>query len=215
MIDNNWGSAASSYHAGEIDFSQFESRTRRERERWIDGARRKLSPIPVWHAKEDSDQDFLLDLYLRGRTFDPARASAGGYFRHGIHNVGKRIQKARGVEQHRRTGAPRFEKTFTALGLDDAPEVESSSENAERSALRSEYYEILRALCETEEQLAAVCALQAGGGSLAGATARLYEDPDLRRRLRLPTRRRAASLIDRTVSELIAAYGKKEEEAQR
>lgn len=215
-MNTNWGCAAAAYHEGEIDFAEFAGRTERQRKRWVGRLRERLQPIPVWHSQEDSDQDFLTTLFVRGQRYDPAFSKPGGYFHFGLKSVSKVVQKARGVEQHRRTGSPMFERTFSAAGFAGPPEVPDPSKESdvERAILRKQYYEILRGLCLTTKQLAVVCALQAGGGSLAGATAHLYSDLDLRRDLRLLSEEHATSTVNRVVRELIATYGKKEEGAQ-
>jgi len=212
MLKNKWGEATAAYHAGAIDFAQFERTTRADRKKWVGSARWRLRPIPVWHAKEDSEQDFLLTLFLKRSTFDPERSTAGGYFRHGIYDVGKKIQKARGVEQHRRSGPAMFERTFASLAIESHVDLSPATDaTGEKAAIRSEYYEILRALCDTGEQLAVVCALQACGGTLAGATGHLFGDRHLRRRFGISSLRQATEMVDRVVDELVAAYGKKDE----
>lgn len=162
-----------------------------------------MLPMPIWLGAEDSEQDFWVVWCESARhrdvsKFSPTMAS---------HEVGKRIQKARGVEQHRRTGSARFDLAFASLGLSEAPDA-PDDRSPEAAAVRAQYYEILRGLCDSEEQLAVISALEAGGGSLAGATALLTSDPT-----RSLCEKTAVRMIDRAVAELIEAYGK-EEEAQ-
>jgi hypothetical protein len=211
-MNGNWSDASAAHHEGAIDFAEFARRTERERRGWVGKLRRQLEPIPVWHGAEDSAQDFLVDLFVRTKTFEPSCSSAGGYFHFAVKAVGKRIQKARGVEQHRRMGSPRFERVVSAVYPEDPPEVPDSAADLERAFLRKQYYEILCGLCDTPKQLAVVCALRACGGSLAGATAHIYADPDVRRDLRLGSEREATATINRVVDELIAAYGDEDED---
>lgn len=208
-MSENWGAATTAYHEGRINFGEFAARTAKERQNWVGNIRRRLSPIPVWHAPEDSEQDFLLDTFIRAKKFDPARSTSGGFFRFGVRDtVGKRIQDARGVEKHRRRSEPRYEITNAQLG--GVVDATDDSKNAEQEVLRSEYYEILRGLCDTPKQLAIICALQATGGSLAGATTHLYSDPTFRITHRISSEREVTLAIDHVVDELISAYGKEE-----
>jgi len=214
MGGTTWCEATDSYSEGRIDFAEFAERTRAERARWVGSVRRKLSPIPAWLGQEDSEQDFLVELFLRAKNFDPSLSDSGPYFRFGIHNVGKRVQKARGVEQHRRKSAARFELPTSLFEVDPGDDAVDGRRDPESAVARAQYYEVLRGLCETKAQLAVVRALEAGGGSLAGATARLYSDRDLRVDLRLDSEKRAVAVIVRVVDELIATYGLPEEEAR-
>jgi len=207
MTTNGFAQAAEALHQGEIDFESFAKSTVETRRAWVARVRRKLEPIPVWYSEEDSEQDYLLTLYERMARFDPEMSKAGDYCHFGLKMVVREIQSARGVEKHRRKGPARFERTFTALGIESLPE-ESSDRDPESESIRAEYYAILKGLCETRSQLAAVCALESSGGNLRAAAAHLYSDHDLRLACRLDSEKEARRAITRAVKDLAATYGK-------
>jgi hypothetical protein len=216
-MDEKFEEASRALVAGEIGFTQFAKTTHGTRQRWVRGMRRKLGPIPAWHADEDSEQDFLLAIYENREV--PDGYPPGTYFRLGMRKVDKKIQKARGVEQHRRVGKAVFELPFSSLirANDLGEELEPAwlalpvPETQERDIARTEYYAVLKQLCTTQMQRAAVLAMEETNGSLSAAAAYMFADTGSCLVCRLDSEEHAARIILRVVDELIETYGEEKE----
>jgi len=209
-----WGVVSAEYADGRIDFAEFARRTERDRSGFVNRIHRQLDPIPSWHGAEDTSQDFLLEVWLGEKKYDPAKSRAGKYFRWHVKGAMKRVQKARGVEQHRRSGQPRFERPMamteseTSLLIDGAPD-------AEWMTARTQYYSILMQLCTTQRQRVVIAALEMRGGDLDAASVAIVQaERSIRRRLGVRTCSDARRLVKRVVDELIEAYGQEETEAR-
>lgn len=219
-MDQKFEESARAYAAGEIQFHEFAQATQRQRARWVKSMRRKLWPIPAWHAQADSEQDFLLAIWQQREV--PEGYTPGMYFRLGLRQTDKKVQKARGVEQHRRMGKARYERVFSSFARvdDDGQEQERVfdvpvEETQEREAARAEYYAILIQLCTTSMQRAAVRALELTGGGLAAAAAYMFTDKDSCLVCKLDSEEHAARIITRVVDELVQMYGNEQQEEAR
>jgi len=218
-VDQKFEDAACAYAAGKIGFEQFAAQTQKTRSQWVGSMRRKLNPIPTWHAQEDSEQDFLLAIWQQRDV--PEGYAPGTYFRLGLRRTDKKVQKARGVEQHRRRGKPQYERVFSSFSTDGAEDQEHPAfsvpveETQEREAARTEYYEILHQLCETRMQRAAITALENTGGGLSAAAAYLFADRESCLVCKLDSEEHAARIILRVVDELVKMYGNEETKEAR
>ncbi len=205
---NSFDIAAQSYTEGSIDFSTFVKSTSAGRAAMTSHLLRKMSPVPTWYGIEDAEQDYLMAIHHAATQYDNTKMKAGAYLRVSLTVVKKHIHRAKGVDSHTRKGPPQFERTFSSLGLETAPERGSDyfdySENKRR-----EYYSVLNALCTNDIELAVLYVLERCEGDLESAASELYNEPRRRDICRVRSELSAKLLINRVVNDLIAKYGKK------
>lgn len=204
-----YGEAAREVCAGRMAFAEFAKRTDRRWSCWAGRLMRQWGSLPAWLGEEDLHQELLTEVWRSTKRYDKRRSiDAGAYVQFAAtKSVAKIVHRARGVEQHRRHGPSRHE-----LAFGDLSEVDRVSEqlSADEALVRLEQYKILRALCETRDQLAVITALEVSGGTLEAAAAYLYADADARFVCELVSEEHAASTINRVVVELVKDYGMEE-----
>lgn len=211
QINRQFVEAAEKYTVGDIDFDTFVAMTDKTRRAWVRKLRARLSPIPAWLTEDDTAQDYLVVLYERSLKYQSEKSSPANYMHFGLKNVTRTIQSARGVEQHRRKGPPKFEIVYGLSPRGDwGDSLDASVPGPESEIIRRDYYRILKGLCKTKAQLAVVCALEKTGGSLQDAANELYVDPKTREIWSLNSEKEARLVVHNTVNNFITKHsGKK------
>jgi hypothetical protein len=204
--------AACALHAGEIDFSEFVSKTGARWRWWAKRLTRRETP--AWLAPEDVEQELLLAAWLAARKYDPARGpSAAAYLEWTASKVAtKRVYKALGCKLHREPGAPQFERAMGCGGVADASEeILDQAMDQQRCLERGQAYEMLLALCRTRVQRLVVEALRAAGGEEDAAAVYLYARYEARLACRLLSEEHARTTVRKVVTQLCDEYGLEEE----
>lgn len=212
-----YADAVREYYAGRMEFGEFAKHTAPRWGFWARKLSKAWGRLPCWLAQEDLEQELLIEAWRHSKTYDPKKAEAGSYAQFSAAKaVSKKIHKARGVEQHRRSGPSRFELTFSSLGDGESfPVFDAQDSSPQDGGLeRAQCYAVLMDLCATSpKQRAVVRALERTQGSLHGAALYLYADLDARLACRLVNEEHAVSVINRVVSRLVEDFGTAEESA--
>lgn len=209
MRQAEMGAAALEVLAGNIDFAGFARITRARWEWWASRLSTRYR-LPSWYGRDDVRQDLLIWAWEAIGKYDRERSpNIGRYVEFSAtKRTAKRISKAQGVEQHRRSGAVNVERPSSDAMPDVAMDLALEAEGE-----RDRRYEVLARLCETSRQRYAIAALKKAPGSLAHAGAVMYSDPFVRRALRLASEEQAAACVEDAVAELTNAYGNEEARA--
>jgi hypothetical protein len=167
-------SAARAAREQEIDFDEFVKRTA-SWWRMRAGCLVKRYVLPQWFDVQDANQELLLWAWTAVYQYDPSRGTQLGRYVdwNAMKRTVKTMQKVRGVEQHRRRGAPRFEIPMNRFPEDKLPPDPVFEPCSEQAAQREEEFRILFGLCETAEEHAVVAALD-GGGEVEEIAERLF-----------------------------------------
>lgn len=206
---NSFNEVADAYTSGSITFQTFAEKTSPHRVSTANRLYKNLSPIPQWYTVEDIEQDYLSAMHHAAKNYKPELYKSGPYLRYSVKVVIKQVQRARGVDRRTRKGPPKFERTFTSLGV-DMIDGEGTSEHESR-LLRKEYYVLLKKLCKTPTELAVINALEISGGTLLDAASTLYETEELRTSASVKSEAQSRKVINEVVQTLVAKYGTEEQ----
>lgn len=206
MEKMDYEKAAHDVCLGKMSFEEFAQHTGGRWNFWAGKLLNQWGRLPAWIGQEDLHQELLTEAWKATTRFDAKRSNEPAAYVQFIATkaVSKIVHRARGVEQHRRHGASRYE---IACGDFDKFSVTDPSLEPDEEIDRANKYEILRALCSTEEQRIVLLALELSGGSLEAAAAYLYSDCESRFACRLVSETHAVSVINRAVTELVENYG--------
>lgn len=199
---------------GAVSFADFTKKTR-NRWRWLAARLERSFRLPNWMCREDLEQEMLLVAwkFWQGYEADRGNMTKARFVEwKATKRTKKLIQKARGVEQHRRKGKPRIsEVPIIDPGEDDMnaspyhPAVEATQH---LDFERAQKFAILADVCETHNERAVLSALESDR-SYEGAAAFLYMNEG--RRFRLSDEKDAAEMIRDVVNDMVRKFGNSEE----
>lgn len=198
---------------GKIDGGELVKRTDRWVRRKARYFERMLGTVPAWLGREDLEQELRVQLVLHLSRFDGLRAKSASPEAYLSFSTRKRVQKivqrAQGLEQHRRSGRARFEIAVGDTACPDGPTTFQVDAGADPHAEvdRAERYGVLRGLCDTEGELAVIGALEVSGGEEDAAADWLWADKRSAFRMRFASRACAVRAIRMTVARLLEDYG--------
>lgn len=193
--------------AGEVTFSAFVQATRKNWRAVAHSIVRRWD-LPTWTDVEDVEQDLLLAAWTMIDRYDPTRGrSLKDYVVWNAYDKAKkRAHKARGALRHggKEDRSPsRYERPLTTYERDSEegtfnPVLDRQQTPAVQldRAIVNETMFALETLCTEPYEVAVMRAIAAvGAASLSDAAAVLYDDPNVRRVLRLDSEAHAESMV--------------------